>query len=90
MGVAEKSGGDLTVFKSNSLAVSQRLKVAGLDGAPSKTLLTFGGQGRFIVHGSTGDGKRGAQIQLFPLELTAEQKDELKKADWSAKAAENP
>jgi WD40 repeat protein len=84
LGVAERSGGELTTFKMPSLAKANTQKVAGAPGHPGPSLLTFGGLGKKIVYafptGAPGQ-MESANLILIPLELTAEQQSELKKAN---------
>jgi sugar lactone lactonase YvrE len=87
LGVAEKTGGDLTVFKTSSLAKVQALKVPGASPTPGPSVLTFGGRGRnivFVTQENIGGREVSAKLFLLPLELTAEQRDELKRAKWAS------
>jgi hypothetical protein len=86
LGVAERTTGELVIFRSTSLAKLQTLKVPNVSFIDHHSLLTFGGQGRFLVYGGTVEDNKSALIRIIPLELTGDQRDELKSATWGAPA----
>ncbi len=83
LGAAENAMGDALVFKSTSLVTAQTLKVPASHVGP--TLLAFGGEGTKLIYG-VGAGGPGApkgtpaKLEFIPLQLTEQQKSELKKA----------
>jgi hypothetical protein len=83
LGVAERSGGTLTVFKASSLAKVSTQQVPGAGASPGPTLLAFGGRGTKIIYGCTGGrGGPGARIYMMPLELTEQLRQALRAAKW--------
>ncbi|HEV3082522.1 MAG TPA: hypothetical protein VGY66_22255 [Gemmataceae bacterium] len=83
IGVAEQSGGssNLILFKTKSLAKIKTLQPHAERGLPGgSSILAFGGKGRKIIYGmqSGRGGTQTTKLYLLPLELTAEQQEQLK------------